>query len=194
MAARPRTRVTRLARMPGIRATASALAVVCAVALTACGSDDEGTIPPENGDAMLAQLDDVEQSVAANDCDTARSAAVGFTEQVDDLPSEVDPDVRKALVDAGNNLVQLTTDADQCSQTITGPSGQTGATEETDPTTEPPAEETPPPEEETPPAEEETPPADEGGNGNQGNGNGNGNGGEFSGGGENSGGGIGSEG
>jgi hypothetical protein len=174
--------------MPGIRATASALAAVCVVGLAACGGDDGGTIPPENGDALLAQLDDVEQSIAAGDCDTARSAAVGFNDLVNDLPDDVDADVQKALAEGGGNLVELTSNSEQCTPVDTGASGEV---EQTEPAPEPPAEEETTPDEETPPADEETPPADEGGNGNQGNGN---SGGGNEGDGESSGGGIGSEG
>ena len=195
MAARPRIRASRLARMPGIRAIASALAAVCAVAgLAACGSDDEGTIPQENGQLMLAQLEDVEQAVDAQDCDTARSAAVGFTDQVDALPSEVDSEVRDALVEAGNQLVALTQDPEQCTPVDTGASDDATQTEQ--PETEIPEEQEVPEEDTT---DEETPPPDEGGDGNSGNGNqgSGGNGGQsdgFEGGGDSSGGGIGSEG
>jgi hypothetical protein len=182
--------------MPGIRAFASALAAVCAVGLPACGSDDEGTIPQENGQAMLAQLDDVEQAVEAQDCDTARSAAVGLTDQVDALPADVDPELRDALVEASNQLVALTQDPEQCTPVETGASDDL-TEEEPDTTTEAPEEELP--NEENPPTDEETPPADEEGNegpggGNSGSNGNSGSGSDFEGGEDSSGGGIGSEG
>ena len=149
---------SRLASMPGIRASSSALAVVaCASALAACGGDDEGgPIPQEAGDQLIDQLDDIETLVQQGECDTAQQVAASFADGVDQLPEEVGGELRQQLVDASVNLENLTDDSSQCTP-ATGVTGETGevppeATDEpttTEETTEPTTteEEEPPPEE-----------------------------------------------
>jgi hypothetical protein len=169
--------VSRLASMPGIRASSSALAVAaCAVALTACGGDDEGgSIPQDAGEQLINQLDDIETLVQAGDCDTAQQVAASFADGVDQLPDEVGGELRDRLVEASGNLESLTTD--QC----TPPTGATGETGEVPPettdeptTTDETTEPTTTDEEEEPPPEEDDgggPPADTPGNSDPGSGN-----------------------
>jgi hypothetical protein len=179
--------------MPGSRATAGALAAaLCAVALAACGDDDQGTIPEDQGQAMLDQVATVESLVDQGECNDARSAAVGFTQQVDELPDEVDREVQAALVEAGANLVELTQNPDQCEPVVTGPSGVAETVpdeEEETPEQTLPDEETPEEETEQP---EETPLKDTGGETKTGGGSSNGEDGGDTGSGSGSTGGIGS--
>jgi len=166
---------SRLASMPGIRASSSALAVAaCAAALAACGGDDEGgPIPQEAGDQLIDQLDQIQTLVNDGFCDEAQQVAVSFATGVNELPEEVSGELRDRLVDASSNLESLTTD--QCTG-ATGASGETGevppeTTEE--PTTEETTEPTTTEEEEPPPDEDDGggPPADTPGNGDPGGGN-----------------------
>ncbi len=166
---------SRLASMPGIRASSSALAVVaCAAALAACGGDDEGgPIPQEAGDQLIDQLDQIQTLVNDGLCDEAQQAAVSFATGVNELPEEVGGELRNRLVDASSNLESLTTD--QCTA-ATGATGETGevppeTTEE--PIPEEPVEPAPTEEEEPPPEEDDggAPPADTPGNGDPGGGN-----------------------
>ena len=134
-------------RRPNLRA--AALMAVCALALSACGDEEEGTIPAEPAQALQAQLDQIEASIDAGACDAAQTQALGFAQAVNELPADVDPRVRAQLVEAAGNLEALT--GIQCEPAATGATG----------------EELPPPVENTepdPPAEEpeiELPPADE---------------------------------
>ena len=162
--------------MPGIRATSGALAVVaCATVLAACGGEEEsGPIPQESGTQLIDQLSQIEDQIGGGDCEAAQQTALAFANSVDQLPQEVDGELRERLVEASANLEALTQDPEQCMPT--GPSGETGALP-------PESEETTLPEEttETPTTDEdeETPPdggpADGGppsgspGGGNQGN-------------------------
>jgi hypothetical protein len=126
----PDNRPSRLGSMPGIRVTLAVVA--CSVGLAACGSeDDAGPIPREQGDSLLAQLDQIEQAAQAGLCEEAQATALSFAQSVNDLPSEVDGELRQALVEASANLEQLSTE--QCEPVI-GPSGGTG---EVPPTTTP---------------------------------------------------------
>ena len=108
--------------MPGIRArTTCALAVAaCALAFGACGNDEEGTIPREEGELLLAQLAAIEDAVDNRLCDAARSSAVEFAATVGELPEDVDPEVRAALVEASANLANLADDPTQCTPVDTG--------------------------------------------------------------------------
>jgi hypothetical protein len=173
--------------MPGTRAISSALAVAaCAAALAACGGDDEGgPIPTDQGNQLLGLLDQVESLVNAGDCTAAQDAAVEFGSQVNELPPEVDGELRNSLVSASSSLTTLT--EEQCEDAPTGPSGEEGVvTPEPDPEEPAPTEpETDPPTEEPPPEDEDEgddegegggPPADTPGNGNPGGGNGSGSG------------------
>lgn len=158
--------MTRLGPMSGIRAwrlpLVALVAVACAAALGACGNDEPGTIPTDTGQQLLTQLDAVESAVEEGDCDTARENAVEFSELVSNLPEDVDGELRRALVEASANLVELTDDPEQC-EPDTGPTGETGVTDEV---TEVP--EAPVPVEPEAPEEEDEP--EEGDDGNQGGG------------------------
>jgi hypothetical protein len=128
--------VTRLGSMPGIRATLSALAVVaCAAGLAACGGDEEGgPIPQDAGEALIAQLDEIERAVQEGDCDAAQATALAFAQRVDDLPAEVSGELRTRLVEASANLEALI--PTQCEAApATGPTGETGVVPTTTDTT-----------------------------------------------------------
>lgn len=115
-----------------------ALIAVLAVAAIGCGGDDPaGSIPEEPAQALLAQLGQIEASVAAGDCDAAQTEALSFAQAVNDLPAEVDPPVRENLVEAAGNLETLT--GNQCEPAQTGATGAAEAVPppETEPTTTP---------------------------------------------------------
>ena len=152
---------SRLASMPGIRAISSALAVAaCAGTLAACGGDDEGgPIPRDAGDQLLGQLDQIQELVDQGSCSEAREVAASFAEGVDQLPAEVDGELREQLVRASGNLVELTESGDQC----TPPTGTTGETDVVPPeTTEEPTTTEDTTETTTTDEDEEPPPTDEG--------------------------------
>ena len=123
----------RLAAMPGkgARATCASAVAACALLLAACGGEDEGTIPQEQGATLLAQLDALESSVETGDCDAAEATADEFAANVNALPGEVPQDVRGALIKASANLEELAADPTQCKEPELGPTD----TETTTPTT-----------------------------------------------------------
>lgn len=150
----------RLAPMPGFRAYRALAAAACALFLAACGGE-EGTIPQDPGEKLLAQLQAIDEAVNNGQCEAAVATAVEFAETVNNLPEDVDPEVREGLVDASLNLRTLTDDPEQCREPDAGttdasaPVPETTSETETEPTTT-----------ETTTEEEEPPPADDGqGNG-----------------------------
>ena len=122
--------ITRLAAMRG-RTHISLLVCVSALTLAACGGDDGGTIPPDEADNLLSQLEAVQGYVDDGDCLHAEQQVAELINQVNALPSDVDPKVESELTKAADNLRGMTADPTQC-----GASGITGAqpTEETDTT------------------------------------------------------------
>jgi hypothetical protein len=164
--------VSRLAAMPG-RPQLSLLACLLAVALGGCGSDEEGTIPESNSNDLLTLLDGIEQSVAGGNCDVAQKQADEFVDAVNQLPAEVDDEVKGGIQEAAAQLRELSNEPSQCEDT-TGPTDfeNLEPTTTTPTTTEPPTTTetkdttttttTEPEEEEQAPPEEE-PPSENGG-------------------------------
>ena len=72
---------------------------VCALALSACGDEEEGTIPAEPAQALQAQLDQIEASIDAGACDAAQTQALGFAQAVNELRAYPRIDVGGQLVD-----------------------------------------------------------------------------------------------
>jgi hypothetical protein len=147
-----------LATMKGVRPTASLLAAAaCAAALAACGGDEDGSIPTDSGEALISQLDAVQDRISEGDCVGAQSAAAAVVDQVDELPEAVDGELRKTLVDASTNLRSLTEDPAKCTDVDAGATGQS----DTVPTEEPPATTTTTEETTTETTTEEPPPEEE---------------------------------
>lgn len=131
--------ITRLAAMPGKKRLAGLLAAAAvAVAISACGSSDPKTIPPEDAAKLTSALTAVETAVNNRDCAEAQARAQDFVQAVNELPDTVGTEDKDTLREAGENLEQLAADPSQCKQeqVNTGPSGDTGV-EPTTPTTTP---------------------------------------------------------
>jgi len=128
-----------LARVPGIRARFGAMAAfACALTLAACGGgSDEGTIPQDEGQAILDQLAQVDQQVSDGECDAAEATALDLAEEINNLPSEVDGELRQTLITASGRLIEQTRDPQQCKEPEpepppTGASGEEGVLPEED--------------------------------------------------------------
>jgi hypothetical protein len=176
---RPTRTVTRLAAM-SVGGRVSLLALTAAALLAGCGGDD-ATIPADRGEQLLTRLDEIEGAVADGECEGAQASAELFSQQAQDLPADVDAEVKRLLIAGGQRLQELA--AEQCEEaTTTGPSGETGFQPET-------PEEQPGTTSTTSSTAEEEPPPDEGGdNGGESNeGSGSQNGGGQSGGNQNGG-------
>jgi hypothetical protein len=112
----------------GRLAAISLLTCALALAIAACGSSSDGTIPRDEGEHMLQLLSETEDAVAEGECALATEYAQEFVLNVEDLPQSVDPEVVDELAKAGANLVDQTNDDDQCTE---GATGETGSTEDT---------------------------------------------------------------
>ena len=104
-------RVHRLGSVAGIRARLGAMcAILCLAPLAACGGEEEpeGTIPPEAAQGIVDRLNQLEGQVEDGACDDAERTAVTISEAVENLPEEVDGELRETLVEASANVVTLT--------------------------------------------------------------------------------------
>ena len=162
--------------------------LVCgfALAFAGCGSDDEGTIPPDDAENLLNQIEAVQAAVDENNCVLAEQHAQELIATVNNLPSDVDREVAGELTKAADNLRGMTTDPDECTTGASGFDGvqttdttdtettepETTVTETTTPEEETTTEEAPEEEQQQPPEEQPEPPAggDQGGGGDQGTG------------------------
>jgi outer membrane biosynthesis protein TonB len=149
------------------------IAALTALAVTGCGGDENG-VPRGESDALRNALRQVKRDLEPLDCDQLSDVSVPAVEaQVQNLPDDVDADVRETIEDGVAELRNLV--AQECAEanepeTDTQPETTPAPTPE--PAPPPPPETTPePPPEEPPPDEpdEEQP--------GEGNGNGTGNGG-----------------
>jgi hypothetical protein len=119
-----------LAAMPGPRRRLAATAAIAAAALglAACGSEDDGTIPRDDAEAMLAFLSEVQSAVDAGACTSATTDASQFVEAVNQLPKDVGTETKEELRAAGENLVEMTQDETKCAEPDEDPPPDTGTT------------------------------------------------------------------
>ena len=150
----------------------SAGTVLAAFALlgAGCGSDDEEgePIPRAQAQALLDQLALVEDRSDRGICGSANTQVDELEQKVEQLPENVDPDVRSALEDGLDRLRDLV--SDECEENQEEPDTDTTETEPEVPTEtqteetdteedeEEPETETQPTETEPPPTETEPPP------------------------------------
>jgi hypothetical protein len=125
------------------------IAVVAALA-AGCGGDSEseGDLPADDAATLLGQLEQVQANLDVGSCFVAADEADVLIAEIEDLPDDVDSDLRRALENGAEQLRILVEDPDQCERPTT--------TEET--TTEEPTTEETEPEEDTTTRETQTEP------------------------------------
>ena len=75
-----------------------------ALALAACGDDNEGLLPGDTAEEILMNLEAVERQAAAGDCTEAAEAAEQVAVQVDGLGPDVSNRLKRALADGADQL------------------------------------------------------------------------------------------
>jgi hypothetical protein len=150
-ATRARRAIASIAAVPSLikrvalsRALASifTLMVVAGLALAGCGGDSEGEgdIPASEAATLLGQLEEVQANVDVGSCFVAADETENLITEIEDLPDEVDADLRRALENGAEQLQVLLQDPDQCERPETTTEETT--TEETTTEEEPTEEET----------------------------------------------------
>ncbi len=129
--------MARLAAMSTLKGLIAAAALAAALGLSACGDDEpEPSIPSSDAQTLMATLEEIQANVDAGSCLVAGDKVDELRSEIDDLPDEVDEDLRGGLENGADRLSILVNDPDQCErpeepETTT----QETITEETEPTT-----------------------------------------------------------
>ena len=121
-------------------------AVLLAVLVAGCGGEEEPQLLTEGrSDTLLDLLDDAEKQFEDGECDELAQTLEQFAQQVNDVQGEVDENVRTALREESEDLVQLQDDCEEpveeppVTETIPPPTTETVppiTTETVPPTTE----------------------------------------------------------
>jgi hypothetical protein len=123
-ATRARRAIASIAAVPSLikrvalsRALASifALIVLATLVLGGCGGDDEGggDIPATEATRLLGQLEEVQANVDVGSCFVAADEAENLVADVQELPDDVDSDLRRALENGAEQLTILLNDPDR---------------------------------------------------------------------------------
>jgi cell division septation protein DedD len=106
--------MTRLA----IPILALALGAAVAVGLVSCGSRDEkGLLPGNNAQQILDNLDQVKADVQDGDCSSASAEVATIQDEIDALPTTVDPQLRARLSDGAQRLADVVNSPGACETT-----------------------------------------------------------------------------
>jgi hypothetical protein len=120
-ARRARKGIASIAAVPRAKPIFAILALVASLAVAGCGSDNEsqGDLPPDDAATLLGQLEEVEANLDVGSCFVAADEADNLIADIQDLPSSVDGDLRRALENGAEQLRVLLEDPDQCERPTT---------------------------------------------------------------------------
>jgi hypothetical protein len=115
-----------------------ALIAVFAALAAGCGGDSEseGDIPADEAATLLGQLEQVEANIDVGSCFVAADEADVLIAEIEDLPDDVDADLRRALENGAEQLRVLAEDPDQCERPTTTEETTTEETTTEEPETE----------------------------------------------------------
>lgn len=115
-----------------MRAACIAIALVAALALAGCGGNKtKPSIPSDDAQALQTLLDQTANNFDHGACNGAHAKVAQLIAKVDQLPSSVDPTVRKNLRDGAVHLNGLLTDQCKRPETTTTSSSTTTTTPST---------------------------------------------------------------
>jgi hypothetical protein len=148
-ATRARRAIASIAAVPSLikrvalsRALASSIVAIALAAISlaaaGCGGDNEGEgdIPATEAATLLGQLEEVQANVDVGSCFVAADETEILISEIEDLPDEVDADLRRALENGAEQLQVLLQDPDQCERPTTTEETTTEETTTEEETTE----------------------------------------------------------
>jgi hypothetical protein len=109
---------------------ALALGAAVAVGLVSCGRDEEGLLPGDTADQIVANLDRVQRDAAANDCSSAAAEVADVQAQIDGLPNSVDAQLRARLKEGADKLARVVDAPGACETTTAETTTEPTTTEE----------------------------------------------------------------
>ena len=106
-------------------------------AVAGCGSDNgpDPSIPGQEAAVLSSKIDEIQRNVDVGSCLVAADTTDDLVADIDQLPSGVNDDVRKALQNGANNLKLLVSDPDKCESRTTTTEPTTTEESTTEPTT-----------------------------------------------------------
>jgi cell division septation protein DedD len=109
---------------------ALALGAAAAVGLVSCGGrDDKGLLPGDTAAQIVANLDTVDQLAREGDCSSAASAVASVQDEIQSLPSSVDPDLRARLTEGAQRLATVVNAPGACETTSEATTVESSTTE-----------------------------------------------------------------
>jgi hypothetical protein len=91
-----------------------ALGAACAGLVSCGGGDDAKLIPADSAGEIIANLDEVAELAEGANCLSAGDKALEIQDQIEGLPRDVDEDLRQALEDGVERLINLTENPESC--------------------------------------------------------------------------------
>jgi hypothetical protein len=109
-----------IAAVPRGKAILALLAAAASLAVAGCGSDDnEGDLSSDDAANLLGQLEEVQANVDVGSCFVAADEADILIADIEELPSDIDSDLREALERGADQLRTLVEDPEQCERPTT---------------------------------------------------------------------------
>jgi hypothetical protein len=96
---------------------AFALGAAVAVGLASCGRDDKGLLAGDTASQIVANLDTVNELARAGDCTSAAGAVSDVQDEIRNLPSSVDPQLRARLTEGAQRLATVVNSPGACEAT-----------------------------------------------------------------------------
>jgi hypothetical protein len=105
-----------IAAMPGLRSILAAVALAgAAVAAAGCGGGGpDPSIAGDDASNLQAKIQEIQANVDNGSCFVASDRTDDLISDVQELPSDVDPEVKRALENGASQLKILLQDPDQC--------------------------------------------------------------------------------
>jgi hypothetical protein len=121
LATRAREGLASIAAVPRPKAIIVTIALAASLAVAGCGSDNEseGDLPADDAGTLLGQLEEVQANLDVGSCFVAADEADNLIADIQDLPNDVDSDLRQALERGAEQLKTLLEDPDQCERPTT---------------------------------------------------------------------------
>lgn len=99
------------------RGLAALVAAFCLPLLLAgCTEDRSNLIPDETAESLISKLDRVDQLAAEGRCFDATEVAASAQEEVENLGPDVDPELKRSLLDGVTQLQVFVSDPEKCTE------------------------------------------------------------------------------
>ena len=134
----PGSRLASIAAMPNkLRPILLALVLAASAALAGCGGDGgpDPSLSSDQASVLTSRLQEIQDNVDVGSCLVAADRTDDLLADIDELPGDVNQQVKNALVRGASNLKGLLQDPEKCESRATTTTESTSTEETTEPTT-----------------------------------------------------------